>query len=102
MKPCLPDELVVDGTRLSELHDKITVADLTVPEGVTILTELDHPIASVVETKAMMAEEAVEAEEGEEAAEGEEGTEAESGKTVEGEAVSESSEEKPEKQTKKN
>src|SRR3990167_8274978 len=71
----LPDELVVDGSRLAELHDKITVADLTVPDGVTILTEPDHPIGSVVETKAMMAEEEVEAEEGE-LAEGEEGEEA--------------------------
>ncbi|MEX1995458.1 MAG: 50S ribosomal protein L25 [Candidatus Saccharimonadales bacterium] len=66
----LPDEFVIDGAKLVELHDKLTVADLTVPEGVTILTEEDHPIATVVETRAQMAEEAEE-----EAAEGEEGTE---------------------------
>jgi large subunit ribosomal protein L25 len=60
----LPDELVADATKLAELHDKITVADLTAPAGVTILTELDHPIATVVETKAQISEEA-EAEEGE-------------------------------------
>lgn len=66
----LPDELVVDATKLSELHDKITVADLVIPENVTVLTELDHPIATVVETKAQMAEEAEEAsEETEEGAE---------------------------------
>jgi hypothetical protein len=41
----LPDELVVSAEKLVELHDKITVADLVVPDGVTILTELDHPIA---------------------------------------------------------
>jgi len=58
----LPDELTVDATRLAELHDKLTVADITAPEGVTILTEPDHPIATVVETKAQMAEEAEEAE----------------------------------------
>ena len=70
----LPDELVVDATKLVELHDRITVADLVVPEGVTILAEADHPIASVVETRAQMSEEA---EEETEAAEGEEGAEGE-------------------------
>jgi large subunit ribosomal protein L25 len=67
----LPDSLTVDATKLAELHDKLTVADLEVPEGVTILTELEHPIAVVVETKAQMAEEAEEAEA--EATEGEAG-----------------------------
>jgi large subunit ribosomal protein L25 len=67
----LPDSLTVDATKLAELHDKLTVADLEVPEGVTILTEPEHPIATVVETKAQMAEEAEEAEA--EAAEGEAG-----------------------------
>ena len=70
----LPDELVADASKLVELHDKLTVGDLTAPSGVTILTEADHPIATVVETKAQMAEEAAE-----EAAteEGETGQEAE-------------------------
>ena len=69
----LPDELKIDGAKLAELYDKITVADLVAPEGVTILTDLEHPIASVVETKAQIAEEEaeVEAVEGEAAAEGE-------------------------------
>ena len=67
----LPDEIVVDVTSLAELHDKITVEDLQVPEGVTILTELDHPIATVVETKAQISEEAETETEGEVAAEGE-------------------------------
>jgi large subunit ribosomal protein L25 len=75
----LPDELVVSAEGLAELHDKLTVADLTVPEGVTIITELDYPIATVVETRAQIAEEAAEAEGEEadgEAAEGEaDGTE---------------------------
>lgn len=69
----LPDELVVSADKLAELHDKITVEDLTVPAGVTIITDSEHPIATVVETRAQVAEEAeVEAIEGEEgAAEGE-------------------------------
>jgi large subunit ribosomal protein L25 len=68
----LPDEIVLDATKLAELHDKITVADLNVPSGVTILTDAEHPIASVVETKAQISvEEEAEALEGEEGAEGE-------------------------------
>jgi large subunit ribosomal protein L25 len=57
----LPDELVVDGTKLIELGDRLTVADLQVPTGVTILTEPEHPIATVEETKAQISEEAEEA-----------------------------------------
>lgn len=74
----LPDELVVSAEALAELHDKITVADLQVPSGVTILTDAEHPIATVAESRAMAAEEA-EAE----AAEGEGGEEGE-GQSVEG------------------
>ncbi|HEY5549784.1 MAG TPA: 50S ribosomal protein L25 [Candidatus Saccharimonadales bacterium] len=88
----LPDELVVDGTRLAELHDKLTVADIEVPEGVTILTEAEHPIATVVETKAMMAEEEAAAEEAE-AAEGEEAEGAETAEAEEGEQTAEKPEE---------
>ena len=70
----LPDELVVSAEKLAELHDKITVADLDAPSGVTILTDPEHPIATVVETRAQVAEEAeAESEEGE--GEGEEGSE---------------------------
>lgn len=88
----LPDEIKVDATKLGEIHDKITVADLMVPDGVTILTEADHPIATVVETKAQIAEEAeeevvegeaIEGEEGEEAPEAAEGSEAPATKTPE-------------------
>jgi large subunit ribosomal protein L25 len=68
----LPDELVVSAEALVELHDKITVADLDIPAGVTVLTDLEHPIATVAESRAMAAEEA-EAEEAE--GEGEEGAE---------------------------
>jgi large subunit ribosomal protein L25 len=82
----LPDELVVSAEKLAELHDKITVADLSIPEGVTVLTDAEHPIATVVETRAMVAEEA----ETEETAEGEEG---EAG--AEGEASESSDGDKP-------
>ncbi|HCM51740.1 TPA: 50S ribosomal protein L25 [Candidatus Saccharibacteria bacterium] len=77
----LPDELKVDATVLAELGDKITVADLQVPAGVIVLEEAEHPIATVVETKAQISEEEEAAEA--EAVEGEEGAE---GETVEGEA----------------
>ncbi len=60
----LIDSVSVDATKLAEIGDKITVADIVVPQGVTILTEAEHPIATVEETKAQMSEEA-EAEEAE-------------------------------------
>lgn len=83
----LPDVLKVDATKLAELGDKIAVADLTVPAGVKILEEAEHPIASVVETKAQISEE--ESAEGEEGAEGEEaGAEGEE-KPAEGSATEE-------------
>jgi large subunit ribosomal protein L25 len=69
----LPDELVVSAEALAELHDKITVGDLDVPDGVTILTDPEHPIATVVETRAQMAEEAEAETEEAEAEEGAEG-----------------------------
>lgn len=78
----LIDELTLSGESLVEIGDKITVAEISVPAGVTILTELEHPVATVEETKAQISEEA---EESEEAAEGEEGTET---PTAEGEAES--------------
>ncbi len=54
----LVDELVVDASVLVEIGDKITVADIKIPNGVTILTEPEHSIAVVEETKAQMSEEA--------------------------------------------
>lgn len=68
----LIDELVVSPEKLVEIGDKITVADIIVPSGVTILTEAEHPIATVEETKAQESEEAAE-----EVAEGEAGAEGE-------------------------
>lgn len=54
----LIDELVVDVSGLIEIGDKVTVADIKVPSGVVIITDLDHPIATVEETKAQISEEA--------------------------------------------
>lgn len=59
----LPDEIIVAVDSLAELGDKIHVADLDVPEGVTILTEAEHPVISVIETPAQVSGEA-EVEEG--------------------------------------
>lgn len=63
----LPDEIKIDATSLAEIGDKITVADIVAPSGVTILTEPETPIASVEETKEQISEEAKEEVEGEEA-----------------------------------
>jgi large subunit ribosomal protein L25 len=77
----LPDELVISSESLAELHDKLVVGDLKVPEGVTILTDPEHPIATVAEPRAVAAEEAAEEAEaeGEEGAEGEAAPEGEAG-----------------------
>jgi large subunit ribosomal protein L25 len=54
----LIDELVVDASGLTDIGDKLTVADIVVPNGIEILTEPDHPIAIIEETKAQISEEA--------------------------------------------
>jgi len=89
----LPDSLSIDGSRLAELHDKVTVGELSAPAGVTILTEAEQPIATVVETKAQMSEEA-EAAEGEEGAESE-ATEGDTGNAAEGEQKETAGQEAP-------
>ena len=73
----LIDELTVDATGLVEIGDRVTVADIKIPAGVTILTELEHPIATVEETKEQISEEAAEEETEGEAEEGAEATEGE-------------------------
>lgn len=82
----LPSEITVDVIGLETFEDSITVADLKVPEGVTVLNEEDSSVATVtpprtqeeVDEAAEDSEEldpdAVEVE-GEEKAEGEEGAE---------------------------
>lgn len=53
----LPDEIVVSVDALAEIGDKIHVSDLTAPDGVTILTDSEHPVISVIETPAQISEE---------------------------------------------
>jgi large subunit ribosomal protein L25 len=64
----LPDELTVDGTKLVEVGDKLTVGDIVAPNGVTILTDPDHAVAVVEEPKDQIAEAAAEATENAESA----------------------------------
>ena len=52
----LPDELTVDASKLNEVGDSLTVADIVVPENVTILTEAEHGIAVVEMPKDQIAE----------------------------------------------
>ena len=65
----LIDEIVLDASSLAEIGDKLTVADISVPTGVTIITAADHPIAVVEETKAQMSEEETTEETAEESSE---------------------------------
>lgn len=65
----LPDELLLDGSRLAQIGDKLTVADLRVPNGVKVMTEADHTLVVVEEPKDQMAAAAEEAENAESAAE---------------------------------
>lgn len=52
----LPDQLVVDPSSLTEVGDHLTVADLTAPKGVTILTDPEQQIAIVEMPKDQIAE----------------------------------------------
>lgn len=51
----LPDALEFDGEKLVEVGDHATVADLTVPAGVTIKTDANQTVASVFEPSAVAA-----------------------------------------------
>jgi large subunit ribosomal protein L25 len=51
----LPDSLEYNGEKLAEIGDHITVGDIIVPEGVTILLEPEQTIASVFEPSAVAA-----------------------------------------------
>ena len=66
----LPDKLDLDITSLVEIGDKLTVADLVIPDGVTIISEPESLIVSVEETKAQISEESEVEETAEAAAEG--------------------------------
>lgn len=77
----LPDFFEYDAEKLIEIGDHVTVADLSVPEGVELQTEDTHTIATVYEPSALAAANDAaggDAEEGEEPdIEGEEGAEGE-------------------------
>jgi large subunit ribosomal protein L25 len=51
----LPDFLEYNGEKLQAIGDHLTVADLIVPEGVEVLTEAEHSIATVYEPSALAA-----------------------------------------------
>lgn len=51
----LPDFLEFDAEKLVEIGDHLTVADLSVPEGVEIETEAEHAVATVYEPSALAA-----------------------------------------------
>lgn len=52
----LPDQLVVDPSKLIEVGDHLSVSDIVVPSGVTLLTEPEHSIAVVEMPKDQIAE----------------------------------------------
>lgn len=51
----IPDALYFDGEKLVEVGDHATVADLVVPDGVTIKSDAEHPVATVFEPSALQA-----------------------------------------------
>lgn len=52
----LPEELVIDGGKLAEDGDKVTVADIVVPDGVTILSDIETMVADLTVPKDQIAE----------------------------------------------
>jgi len=51
----LPDFLEYDAEKLVEVGDHVTVAELVIPEGVELVTETEHSIATVYEPSALAA-----------------------------------------------
>jgi large subunit ribosomal protein L25 len=86
---CLPTDLIssipVDVSVLEHLDDSISIRDLPVPPGITILADPDETVASVVPPRAALAEEVVEMELAEEELEGVEVAEAEGEEAAEAE-----------------
>lgn len=91
----LPEAIELDVTKLAAAGDSLTVADLTIPEGVTVLSDPAQQILSAVEPAALAAandaaggpEPEEEAEEGDETAEAAEGEGAESSEETAAEAA---------------
>lgn len=78
----LPHDLAVDLGKLVEFDSTITVADIKVPDGVTIINDLDEVIAIAQQPREEKVEEPV-------VAEGAEGAAAEGAAPAEGEAAKE-------------
>jgi len=94
----IPDLLEYDAEKLVEIGDNLTVADLTIPADVELITEPEHSIATVYEPSALQAaNEAAAGEAEEETAEAEEGEEAEVAEGEAAETASEGGEEATEK-----
>jgi len=53
----LPEEIVVDLSRLASVDDALTVADLEIPAGVTVHTEPDHLVARIIARREVAEEE---------------------------------------------
>jgi large subunit ribosomal protein L25 len=51
----LPDVLEYDAEKLVEIGDHVSVSDLIIPVGVELITEPEHPIATVYEPSALAA-----------------------------------------------
>lgn len=51
----IPDELFYDAEKLVKVGDQVTVADLIVPQGVEVETEVEHTVATVFEPSALAA-----------------------------------------------
>lgn len=51
----LPDFFEYDAEKLVEIGDHVTVSDLVIPEGVELLTEPEHAVATVYEPSALAA-----------------------------------------------
>jgi large subunit ribosomal protein L25 len=52
----LPDAVQLPGEKLATAGDRATVADLVVPQGVTITSDLDQVVATVYEPSALVAQ----------------------------------------------
>ena len=58
----LPEHLEVDVTNLAALDDQVTVADIAIPAGVTVLTSAEEVVAKITELVSKEAEEEAAAE----------------------------------------
>lgn len=65
----LPEELIIDGAKLAEEGDKVTVADIVVPDGVVVLSDPETMIADLTVPKDQIAAADAALEEGKPAAE---------------------------------